>query len=124
MDESEFKGLFYRMLFPRQLFLRGLWPGRIDGPGLAAEGVRHPDRDVWKSETSDECLEDGLDYMSPLPGSRDPDGDSVGMVNEGRVTNIPGKTEGKGTVYGLWWWHDDGVDGGASEKSAWRGLGR
>ena len=38
---------------PLRLFLCGLRPGRIDGPGLAAGGVWHPDRVVQSGGTLD-----------------------------------------------------------------------
>ena len=87
---------------PRRLFLRVLWPVRIDRPGMSTGGFKNPDWDVQKSGTSEEIQEDGQDDILPLSGSRYPVRDVIGMVEDGGGSSILGETEGQSSVFGIW----------------------
>ena len=86
----------------RQLFLRGLWPVRIDRPGMYTGGFQHHDWDVQKSGTLNERQEEGQDDLPPLMGSRDPVRDVIRTVGDGGGSSIPGEIEGQSSVLGMW----------------------
>ena len=59
----------------------------------------------------DQCREDSQHVLPPMPGGRDPVGDSVQATDDGRGTFLPGATEGTGPVQGVGGGHGSGVFG-------------